>query len=333
MTDAPSNSNLIVNYLPAGVTDDSLREIFAPYGNILSTKVIIEKGTNKSLGFGFVKFESDADASRATDALNRTQLEGKTLKVAIAKPQGMGETNVYVAGLEPQYTKDDLLTVFQIYGKVQEARVLTDKHTGSSRGVGFVRYETHTEAKVAIQALNGVTLAGTSKPLTVRIAEKKDKTAGFMAPGMTAAHMRAGALRFNPMGYGGFGADPMAMRQYAQQTQAVQPGFYSVGSVVTGVVPGAGGQGYASVPGHCVFAYNLPPDTDEAYLYQLFGPFGAIASVRVIRDKQTQQCKGFGFVNYVKQEDAQSSIAALNGAQIGTKTLQVSFKKQGQERM
>jgi len=82
-----------------------------------------------------------------------------------------------------------------------------------------------------------------------------------------------------------------------------------------------------NAPSFGLFIYNLPPESDENYLYQLFGPYGAIAQVKVVRDPATNLCKGFGFVNYVKMEDAQSAIAALNGAQIGSKTLQVSFKK------
>ena len=48
--------------------------------------------------------------------------------------------------------------------------------------------------------------------------------------------------------------------------------------------------------GWCIFVYNLAPDTEESVLWQLFGPFGAVQSVKVIRDLQTNKCKGFGFV-------------------------------------
>ena len=80
--------------------------------------------------------------------------------------------------------------------------------------------------------------------------------------------------------------------------------------------------------GFCLFIFNLPAESDENYLYQLFGPYGAVANVKVIRDPSTNLCKGFGFVNMVKLEDAHAAIGSLNGAQIGTKTLQVSFKKE-----
>merc|ERR1712080_137966 len=55
--------------------------------------------------------------------------------------------------------------------------------------------------------------------------------------------------------------------------------------------------------GWCIFVYNLAPETEENILWQLFGPFGAVQNVKVIRDLQTNKCKGFGFVtmtNYVE---------------------------------
>jgi len=116
-------------------------------------------------------------------------------------------------------------------------------------------------------------------------------------------------------------------------------GFYQPGFQYPGFPPqgypggfpqqmgGAAGITPGGMNGFCLFVYNLPPESDDNYLYQLFGPYGAVANVKVIRDPSSNLCKGFGFVNMVKMEDAQSSIAALNGAQIGTKTLQVSFKK------
>jgi len=81
------------------------------------------------------------------------------------------------------------------------------------------------------------------------------------------------------------------------------------------VTPSYGGGGYnqamsaAADPyaqtGYCVFIYHLPPETDEGVLYRIFGPFGAISSVKVVRDQNTGQCKGFGFVNFIKLEDSQ----------------------------
>lgn len=78
--------------------------------------------------------------------------------------------------------------------------------------------------------------------------------------------------------------------------------------------------------GWCLFVYNLAPDTEENLLWQLFGPFGAVQSVKVIRDLQTNKCKGFGFVTMTNYDEALVAIQSLNGYTLGTRVLQVSFK-------
>ena len=77
--------------------------------------------------------------------------------------------------------------------------------------------------------------------------------------------------------------------------------------------------------GWCIFVYNLAPETEENILWQLFGPFGAVQNVKVrasfilhfsfllniiqvIRDLQTNKCKGFGFVTMTNYEEALVAI-------------------------
>merc|ERR1712071_576886 len=85
----------------------------------------------------------------------------------------------------------------------------------------------------------------------------------------------------------------------------------------------------AAIPGWCIFVYNLAPDTEESVLWQLFGPFGAVQSVKVIRDLQTNKCKGFGFVTMTNYDEALVAIQSLNGYTLGNRVLQVSFKTAG----
>jgi len=78
--------------------------------------------------------------------------------------------------------------------------------------------------------------------------------------------------------------------------------------------------------GWCLFVYNLAPETEENILWQLFGPFGAVQNVKVIRDLQTNKCKGFGFVTMTNYDEAVVAIQSLNGYTLGNRVLQVSFK-------
>jgi hypothetical protein len=78
--------------------------------------------------------------------------------------------------------------------------------------------------------------------------------------------------------------------------------------------------------GWCIFVYNLGPECDESLLWQLFGPFGAVQSVKIIRDMQSHKCKGFGFVTMTNYEEAITAIHCLNGFNLQNRILQVSFK-------
>ena len=78
-------NKLYVGGLPYSVTEERLQEIFAAHGTVESAKVIKDKFTGQSRGFGFVDMGSGGEAQRAIQALNGTQLDGRSL-VNEAKP-------------------------------------------------------------------------------------------------------------------------------------------------------------------------------------------------------------------------------------------------------
>ncbi len=80
------SNKLYVGGLPYSVTEGQLQEIFASHGTVESAKVITDKFTGQSRGFGFVEMGSGGEAQKAIQALNGTQLEGRTLVVNEAKP-------------------------------------------------------------------------------------------------------------------------------------------------------------------------------------------------------------------------------------------------------
>ncbi|OON23673.1 ELAV/HuD family splicing factor, partial [Opisthorchis viverrini] len=88
----------------------------------------------------------------------------------------------------------------------------------------------------------------------------------------------------------------------------------------------AASSGALTATGWCIFVYNLAPETEEANLWQLFGPFGAVQTVKIIRDPTSNKCKGFGFVTMSNYEEALLAIHSLNGFALGNRVLQVSFK-------
>ncbi|HLG31886.1 MAG TPA: RNA-binding protein [Ignavibacteriaceae bacterium] len=81
------SKKLFVGSLPWAVNDDSLKAAFTPFGNVVSAKVVTDRRTGRSKGFGFVEMESDSEASAAIEALNGSELNGRNIVVNEAKPK------------------------------------------------------------------------------------------------------------------------------------------------------------------------------------------------------------------------------------------------------
>ena len=79
--------NIYVSNLSFNVQDEDLREFFAEYGEVSSAKVIMDKFTNRSRGFGFVEMPDNAAAQKAIQELDGATVEGRAIKVSEAKPR------------------------------------------------------------------------------------------------------------------------------------------------------------------------------------------------------------------------------------------------------
>jgi cold-inducible RNA-binding protein len=75
------SKKLFVGGLSWGTTDDGLHSAFSPYGEIIEAKVITDRETGRSRGFGFVTFSNDEGATKAITEMNGTELDGRTIKV------------------------------------------------------------------------------------------------------------------------------------------------------------------------------------------------------------------------------------------------------------
>ncbi|XP_059197365.1 ELAV-like protein 1 isoform X1 [Centropristis striata] len=309
MEDEDARTNLIVNYLPQSMSQDELRSLFSSVGDVESAKLIRDKVAGHSLGYGFVNFVNPSDAERAISTLNGLRLQSKTIKVSFARPSSdmIKDANLYISGLPRTLSQQDLEDMFTRFGHIINSRVLVDQASGPqglSRGVAFIRFDKRSEAEDAVKHLNGHTPPGSSEPITVKFAAnpnqgRNSQMMSQMYHGQSRrfggpVHHQAQRFRFSPMSVDHMG--------------------------------GGGGVSNNSSAGWCIFIYNLGQDADEAILWQMFGPFGAVVNVKVIRDFNTNKCKGFGFVTMTNYEEAAMAIHNLNGYRLGDKVLQVSFK-------
>ncbi len=81
------SNNIYVGNLPWSYRDDELKGLFEEHGDVTSAKVIVDRMSGRSRGFGFVEMASGDEAASAIEALNGFEAEGRELKVNEAKPR------------------------------------------------------------------------------------------------------------------------------------------------------------------------------------------------------------------------------------------------------
>jgi len=79
-------TKLFIGSLPWAVNDQELEDLFKDFGTIVSAKVIMDRESGRSKGFGFVEFADDDAAKAATEKLNGSDIQGRTIVVSEARP-------------------------------------------------------------------------------------------------------------------------------------------------------------------------------------------------------------------------------------------------------
>jgi len=253
-----------------------------------------------------------------------------------------------VRNLDETVKAKDVERQFGEYGEIIRARVLSDRQTGTSRGIAFVLFAHRDQAKKAVKHLDGVTVPGfASNPLSVRFAlDHKTKChreaaahgilpgLQFSAPSPHPLLSAAGAVGLGA-GYGGsLGGGPVRASVTRQRFNPLGGGGSILGQVpgsrfpvptrAAGVNAGVMAALSAQI-GHTLFVYNIGPDSDDRDLWQLFGPFGAVQKVHIAYGPD-KKSKGYGFVTMTNINEAANAITHLNGFVFKERPLQVSLK-------
>lgn len=182
-------TNVYVKNFGDALDDDKFRELFDPYGKIVSYKVMKDDNGN-SRGFGFVSFEEHDSALKAVEELNGKDVNGHDLYVGRAqkKMERQAElkekfdrlkserlnryqgVNLYVKNLDDSVNDERLRQEFTSFGTITSAKVMTEN--GRSKGFGFVCFSSPDEATKAVTEMNTRILGG--KPLYVALAQRKE---------------------------------------------------------------------------------------------------------------------------------------------------------------
>ncbi|XP_012544580.2 ELAV-like protein 2 [Bombyx mandarina] len=300
-----SKTNLIINYLPQTMTQEEIRSLFSSVGEVESCKLIRDKVTvfpdhilnGQSLGYAFVNYHRAEDAEKAVNTLNGLRLQNKIIKVSYARPSSdaIKGANLYVSGLPKHMTQQELEKLFGPYGTIISSRIL---------------HENMNVGQLMQVAPEDHSIQGPSRGVAfIRYDQRCEAEAAIRELNGTI-----------PPG----GTTPMTVKcanNPSNQNKVLAPlTAYLAPTSTRRIITPAGGSGW------CIFVYNIGADTEESVLWQLFGPFGAVQSVKIIRDPSTNKCKGYGFVTMTNYDEAVVAIQSLNGYSLNGQVLQVSFK-------
>ena len=87
--------NIFIAGLSYNLSEAELEELFAEYGEVVSAKVIMDRETGRSKGYGFVEMAEDEAGNKAIEALNDAEVDGKTFSVSVARPKTEGPRRSY----------------------------------------------------------------------------------------------------------------------------------------------------------------------------------------------------------------------------------------------
>ncbi|CAI8606346.1 unnamed protein product [Vicia faba] len=168
-SDNVTDLSIFVGDLAADVTDSLLHETFAgSYPSVKAAKVVYDANTGRSKGYGFVRFGDESERSQAMTQMNGVYCSTRPMRIGAATPrkssghqggQSNGtssqsetdstNTTIFVGGLDPNVTDEDLRQTFSEYGEITSVKIPVGK------GCGFVQFANRNNAEEALQKLNG----------------------------------------------------------------------------------------------------------------------------------------------------------------------------------
>ncbi|CDW58887.1 TIA 1 ue [Trichuris trichiura] len=203
--------HVFIGDLSPEIDNKTLRDAFAPYGEISDVKVIRDLQTLKSKGYGFVSFVTREDAERAIEQMNGQWLGRRMIRTnwATRKPGLPGtitfddimaqsspnNMTVYVGGVGQNVTEEDLRRAFAKFGSILEIRIF------KQQGYAFVRFDNKESAAHAIMNVTGADIGGS----TVRCSWGKE---GNNPSSNVANAMQSYGFGFPASGYGNYSTPP-----------------------------------------------------------------------------------------------------------------------------
>lgn len=214
-----ATANLFVGNLSWNVDEEWLTREFEEFGELAGVRIITDRDSGRSKGFGYVEFTTAENGAKALEARNGYELDNRALRVDFSMPRNGngndGQTpqqrqndrasrfgdvknppsaTLFVGNLSFDSTEATLTEYFQEHGGIKSIRLPTDRETGAYKGFGYIEMDSVEEAQAAFNALQGADVDG--RPIRLDFAAPRDNNGGGRGGGFGGG--RGG-------GRGGFG--------------------------------------------------------------------------------------------------------------------------------
>ncbi|XP_075723272.1 polyadenylate-binding protein 4-like [Rhipicephalus microplus] len=366
-------ASLYVGDLHPEVTEAMLFEKFSTAGPVLSIRVCRDMITRRSLGYAYVNFQQPADAERALDTMNFDPIKSKPIRIMWSqrdpslRKSGVG--NVFIKNLDKTIDNKAMYDTFSAFGNILSCRVATDEEA-SSKGYGFVHFETEEAANKAISKVNGMLLNNKKVYVGKFIPRKeREKMLGDKARCFTNVYIKnfgdelddeklmvifekfgkitSAKVMTDESGKNrGFGfvsfEDPESAERAVEELNGKEMG----GRVLYVGRAQKKAERQSELKRHFeqlkqerlnryqgvnLYVKNLDDALDDERLRKEFAPFGNITSAKVMTDGNGRS-KGFGFVCFSSPEEATKAVTEMNGRIVVSKPLYVALAQRKEDR-
>jgi len=367
-------ASLYVGDLHPDVTEAILFEKFSTAGPVLSIRVCRDAITRRSLGYAYVNFQQPADAERALDTMNFDPVMGRPIRIMWSQRdpslRRSGVGNIFIKNLDKTIDNKAIYDTFSTFGNILSCKVAQDEE-GSSKGYGFVHFETEEAAQKAIEKVNGMLLNG-KKVFVGRFVPRNQRERD--GDGFTRKFTNVFVKNF------GDELDEEKLQELFDQYGAVSS--YVVMKDENGKSKGYGFVAFEKpeeaekavtelnekelpngkklfvgraqkkaerqselkrkyemlkmermqrYQGVNLYVKNLDDTLDDEKLRKCFVDYGVITSAKVMTDENGRS-RGFGFVCFSSPEEATKAVTEMNGRLIGTKPLYVALAQRKEDR-
>ncbi|CAG9836425.1 unnamed protein product [Diabrotica balteata] len=366
-------ASLYVGDLHSDITEAMLFEKFSTAGPVLSIRVCRDLITRRSLGYAYVNFQQPADAERALDTMNFDLIKGRPIRIMWSqrdpslRKSGVG--NVFIKNLDRSIDNKAMYDTFSAFGNILSCKVAQDENS-SSKGYGFVHFETEEAANKSIEKVNGMLLNGKKVYVGRFIPHKeREKELGEKAKLFTNVYVKNFGEDFSEEQlkvmfekYGKITSYKIMSKEDGKSKGFGFVAFESSEAAELAVEALNGKELVEGKPlyvgraqkraerqqelkrrfealkmerlnryqGVNLYVKNLDDTIDDERLRKEFTPFGTITSAKVMLEEG--RSKGFGFVCFSSPEEATKAVTEMNGRIVGSKPLYVALAQRKEDR-